>query len=157
MPKFRFRLATFQKLREAVRDERQAALNEALQVDDVLAQRERETRGELAAIVQRARAGVGPGPVDVDLLIETQRYDLALRSRLTQLQQQRKTLAAEIERRRLILVEANRDVRVLEKLHDKQLAQHREDESVRERKQLDEIAQQRACQVEYEEAVGWEN
>ena len=157
MPKFRFRLATFQKLREAVRDERQAALNEALQIDDLLAERQRETNRDIAAALSRARAGVGPGLVDVDMLIEVQRYDLALRGQLAQLQRQRQTLAGEIERRRAALVEANRDVRVLEKLHDKQLTRHREEESVRERKQLDEIAQQRACQRESEEAIAWES
>jgi flagellar protein FliJ len=157
MPKFHFRLATFQKLREAVRDEWQAALNEALRIDDLLAEREGATSREIAAALSRARAGVGPGAVDVDLLIEMQRYDVVLRWQLAQVQKQRQTLAGEIERRRAALVEANRDVRVLEKLHDKQLTRHQEEETVRERKQLDEVAQQRACGRESEEAIAWES
>ena len=53
-------------------------------------------------------------------------------------------MQGEIERRRLVLAEANREVRVLEILRDKQAAQHRQEEERREMKRLDEVAQQQA-------------
>ena len=53
-------------------------------------------------------------------------------------------MAAEIERRRQALVEADREVRVLEKLRQRQAEQHRRDEDLREVKRLDEVASQQA-------------
>ena len=49
-------------------------------------------------------------------------------------------MAEEIERRRQTLVQANRDVRVLEKLREKQAGRHRQEEDRRETKVLDEVA-----------------
>ena len=53
-------------------------------------------------------------------------------------------MAAEIERRRQALVEADREVRVLEKLRERQLEQHRREEELRETKRLDEVVTQQA-------------
>jgi flagellar FliJ protein len=150
MPKFNFRLATFLKLREAFRDERQAELAEVYRADEILVERDGEVRREMAAQQQSARQGVAPGPVNVDRLIGVQRYDLELRGRLALLAHQRQLLSGEIQRRRQALVEANREVRVLEKLRDKQAEKFRAAENYRETKQLDEIAQQRAVHEEAE-------
>ena len=57
---------------------------------------------------------------------------------------QRETVQTEIDRRRQVLAEANREVRVLENLRDKQAGQHRQQEERREMKRLDEVAQQQA-------------
>lgn len=53
-------------------------------------------------------------------------------------------MQGEIERRRQVLAEANRDLRVLENLRDKQAGQHRQQEERREMKRIDEVAQQQA-------------
>ncbi len=53
-------------------------------------------------------------------------------------------MQTEIDRRRQVLAEANREVRVLENLRDKQAGQHRQQEDRREMKRLDEVAQQQA-------------
>ena len=82
MPKFNFRLATFLKLREAFRDERQAELAEVYRADQILVERDAEVRREMAAQQQSARQRAAPGPIDVDHLISTQRYDLELRGQL---------------------------------------------------------------------------
>ena len=150
MPQFHFRLATFLRLREATRDERQAELAEVYRADEILAAREGEVRQEMAAQQQSARQGAAPGPINVDRLIGTQRYELELRGRLALLTHQRQLLAGEIQRRRQALVEANREVRVLEKLRDKQLEKFRAAENYHDLKRLDEIAQQRAVREEAE-------
>ena len=74
-----------------------------------------------------------------------QRYEVTLRAYEKQALEQRKRVAAEIERRREALLAANRDVRVLEKLREHQLQRHRDDENRRDIKRLDEIAGQRAA------------
>ncbi len=68
-----------------------------------------------------------------------------MKAQRSQLDGQRETLATEIEHRRLALVEANREVRVLEKLREKQVTRHRRDENRRETKVLDEVAGRRAA------------
>lgn len=144
MSKFKFRLAALLRLREATRDERRAALAEAYRVDDVLRQRLDGVAGELNGLKIAWRQAAGPGIVDVDRLVESQRYELALRSRQAELERQRENVAAEIQRRRQALIEADREVRVLEKLRERQAEQHRREEERRDAKSLDEVAQQQA-------------
>ena len=146
MAKFRFRLATLLRLREAARDQRRHVLAEAYRVDDVLRRRIEVAERELDALRQRTRQMAGPGAVNVDQLLEAQRYELALRAGQQQLDKQRQAVAEEIERRRHDLAEAGRDVRVLEKLREKQSRRHAIEEGRRDIKMLDEVAQRRAVQ-----------
>ncbi len=145
MAKFKFRLATLLRLREATRDERRRQLAEAYQADDLLNERIDEVMQRLTGLRNRYRRYSGPGTLDVDRLVETQRFEMAMKAQRSQLDGQRETLATEIERRRLALVEANREVRVLEKLREKQVTRHRRDENRRETKVLDEVAGRRAA------------
>jgi flagellar protein FliJ len=145
MPKFKFRLATLLKLREAARDERRLELAEAYRVDDMLRQRLDGIRDELDGLRRQCRADASRGPVDVDRLMESQRYELSLNAQQRDVQAQRETVAAEMERRRLALVEANREVRVLENLREKQTARHRQEEDRREINRMDEVSQRRVA------------
>jgi len=148
MQPFRFRLATLLRLREAARDERRSALAEAFQVDDLLRRQREGVAEELQRLKTLCRVAAGPGQVDVDRLVEAHRFELALRAHGKALDRQREAVAAEIERRRQALAEANRDVRVLEKLRERQAGRHRKEQDRRERKQLDEVALQRSLREE---------
>lgn len=139
MPKFQFRLATLLRLREAVRDERQIALAEAYRADDVLRQRQEELAAELVQLKGSCRQAAAPGQVDIDRLLAAQRYELSLRAAGVQVSQRREQIGAEIERRREAVVQANRDVRVLEKLRERQADRHRDEEAHREIRLLDEV------------------
>ena len=123
MPKFKFRLATLLRLREATRDERRAQLAEAYRVDDVLAAADCG-RGRGTRRAPRAAAARRSGRARSTSIGWSTRSATNWRSRrlAAQLEQQRQAVAAEIERRRQALVEANREVRVLEKLREKQAA-----------------------------------
>jgi flagellar protein FliJ len=144
MPKFTFRLATLQRLREAACDERRVELAEACRVDDVLRERLDRLSGEIDRIRDDCRRAAAPGEVEVDRLVEAERYEQSLMSQHAQLVQQRETMAAEIQRRRQALLDAHRDVRALEKLRDRQADQFRQEEDRREAKRLDEAAQLQA-------------
>ncbi len=144
MSKFKFRLSTLLRLREAARDERRAELAEAYRVDDTLRQQLQRTDQELQSLRAQRRQGMQPGAVDVDRLVESQRYEMTLGAQRLQIVRQRETVQGEIERRRQVLAEANRDLRVLENLRDKQAGQHRQQEERREMKRIDEVAQQQA-------------
>jgi flagellar FliJ protein len=80
------------------------------------------------------------GALDVNWLLTTQRYQLALEAQAKQLAEQASRLAEEVERRRAALVEGDREVRVLDKLEERQRAAHRIAAGRTETKQLDEVA-----------------
>ncbi len=144
MARFLFRLAALLRLRESRRDECRAALAEAYRIDEVLAKQIDNLKRELEALRTFCRMKVGPGRVEIDRLVEAQRYDLVVQAQQKRLAEQRQTVAAEIERRRQALVEADREVRVLEKLRERQAEQHRAAEERREAVRLDEVATQQA-------------
>ena len=141
MPQFQFKLKPVLRLRIAERDDRRARLAEAYHAERILRDRLAQAEAERASVREMVRAASSPGQVDVDALLRTHRYELVVAAQVFSIQQQLKQVAEEIERRRLVLVEADRQVRVLEKLRDRQLAEFQQQEFKREMKQLDEIAQ----------------
>jgi len=145
MQGFTFRLATLLRVREAARDERRMELAEACRVDDLLRRQSDGLAEEMGRLRKGCRVAAGPGTVDVDRLVEAHRYELALRARSHTVARQREVVATEIERREQALVEANREVRVLEKLRDRQVRKYRAEQNRREIKELDEVAVQRAA------------
>lgn len=143
MKKFAFRLATLQRLRENLRDERRSQLADAYRADEILEEQEQRLAQEQNAMSAALRDGAGPGEIEVDRLLADHRYSLLLMAQHRHLSQQRQAVAQEIERRRQLLIEADREVRVLEKLKEHQLQRHRDEENRQEIKQLDEVAQRR--------------
>ncbi len=140
MARFKFRLKTLLTLREADRDQRRAQLAEAYAADRKLKQRREELEYELSVQGEQFRHGISPGRVDVDWLLAANRYELVVRAELNVIAGHEKTLAAEIERRREAVVAADREVRVLEKLRERQLTEHQQQQALAEMKHLDEVA-----------------
>lgn len=140
MPPFQFRLKTLLRMREAVRDERRGELAEAYRAEEALLARMREVERDLEALKVHSRRGMAPGVLDVDALIDAQRYELLLLAQKQGLQQHQEALAAEIERRRQALVAADREVRVLEKLREVRRQEHLREEHRQDIKFLDEVA-----------------
>ena len=143
MAKYKFRLATLQKVREARRDRERAALAEAFRAEQVLADRRAELAAEAAELQTLQRSAVAGPLLDVNRLLEAQRYELVLKAQAVELAQKVAMLAVETERRRQLLIEADRDVRVLERLDERHLGEHRRREQRFEVKQLDEVANRR--------------
>ena len=143
MAKYKFRLATLQKVREARRDRERAALAEAFRAEQVLADRRAELAAEAAELQTLQRSAVAGPLLDVNRLLEAQRYELVLKAQAMELAQKEAMLAVETERRRQLLIEADRDVRVLERLDERHLGEHRRREQRLEVKQLDEVASRR--------------
>jgi flagellar protein FliJ len=145
MKKFKFRLATLQRLRENVRDQRRGQLGEAYRADEILQEQETRLEQEQAGLAATLREAAAPGEIEVDRLLADHRYALLLGAQRQHLSQQRKAVAQEIDRRRQLLIEADRDVRVLENLEKRQRERHREEENRQEIKLLDEVAQRRVA------------
>lgn len=142
MTTFHFRLATLLQLRESVRDERRLQLAEAQRTDIELQGQLERLHAQQERILSDCRRAGGPGEVDVPRLVTAHRCSAALRSQAAELERRRQDLAGEIGRRRETLLEADRDVRTLEKLRETQLQAYRQDESRQQAKQLDEVALQ---------------
>ena len=140
MPQFHFRLATLQRLRESDRDERRGQLAEAQRAEQIVIERIAAIDNEIEQLRTQCVEATRPGKVDVDLLMESQRFELILKLERQTAEQQRQLVAAEVQKRRDALVAVDREVRVLEKLRDTQLERHRQDEEKRDMQQLDEIA-----------------
>ncbi len=140
MAKFRFRLATLQKLREIQRDELRSKLAEAVQAQQILEEQLDEVATEIAHLQAIRRAAVTSGQVHVEPLLEAQRYQDVLLAQQATMREQTRLLMAEIERRRAAVIEADRQVKVLEKLHERKLDEFRQVRQRAEIKVLDEIA-----------------
>jgi flagellar FliJ protein len=140
MSSFRFRLETLLRLRLADRDQRRAELAKAQRAEDVLLVQADGLARERAETCELSRKLASPGAADVDRLIASHRYELVLKARAGQLAGQLEQVRAEVSRRRQVLVEADRQVRVLEKLREKQQTAHNLREERREQKLLDERA-----------------
>ena len=139
MPRFKFRLSTLLRVREATRDDRRGQLAEAYRIDAYLVAQREALVDEAATEKRRYGESLG-GAIDVDRLVAMHRYELVLRSEIHSLDEQRRNVAAEIERRRLALVAAETEVKVLEKLREKQHERQRAAEALAELKVLDEVA-----------------
>jgi len=139
---FRFRLETLLRLRIAERQERRAELAKALRAEEMLRAEQGRLAAEQSNVAERARALKAPGAANVDALLSTHRYEMVLAAKSRQLAQQMMQVAAETERRRQVLVEADRQVRVLEKLRERQAAAAKAEAERLEVLQLDEMATQ---------------
>lgn len=137
---YRFRLATLLKLRDQTRDERRRDLAQAYEAERILRGRMGDIQSEIAATQERTRQAASLGDVDVEALLNTRRYELLMKSQAARAAAQMAQVLEEIERRRIALLHADRDVKVLEKLRERQLEQYVEAQRRLESKELDEAA-----------------
>jgi flagellar protein FliJ len=141
---FRFRLSTLLRLRENLRDECRQQLAAAQRAHQIILDRIAQLEAEFADLRLRIGDFCAPGPLNVDRLLDAGRYELALKGQRSAADEQRQTVEAEVERRRQALVEADRAVKTLEKLREREATRHRQDEQRRESKLLDATALQTA-------------
>ena len=143
MSRFIFRLQTLLKLRTAKRDQCREQLADAYQVDGVLEQQLKEIQQIITQARQLRHEASQPGEINVDGLLDSHRHALILRAEFQTITNQREQVHAEIERRRLALVEADRAIKVLDKLRDNQMMKHLAAQEKSEIRQMDEIALRR--------------
>lgn len=140
MARFRFRLQTLRRLRETYRDEQRARLATAFEAERILAEQRQLVAVEIVGLGEARRRLMQQSALDVNQLLASQRYQLTLEAHSRALAGQAEKLAAEVERRRQAVVEADREVRVLDKLEERQRLEHRKAAARAEAKLLDEVA-----------------
>ena len=141
MPKFQFRLKTLLAMHQSTRQERRAQLAEGLAAERDLEQAHAECRaraGRAGAIVSTARAVGEPStsndwrpPIDTEACCDRGWPPWPRMPR---------RCATEIEARQQALAEAEREVRVLDKLRERQHERFRYEQARREINAADEVA-----------------
>lgn len=137
-----FRLETVARLREARRDATRAQLADALRAAQVLEERQTDLRGRFAELVEQRRKA--SETANTAWLLNAGRYELVLRSDEKTLNDNVKAIELEIDRRRIAVAEAEREVRVLELLREKHQREQQIKEAKRDARRLDEFASIRA-------------
>ncbi|MCA9240536.1 MAG: flagellar export protein FliJ [Planctomycetales bacterium] len=140
MPPFNFRLQPIRRLREARRDELRGQLADAHRAAEVLADQRRQIADELADIRRLQGDAAKRRLLNVNQMMESQRYALVLEGQEAALREKAKLVESEIERRRQAVVEAEREVKALDKLEEKQRLKHQHESQRLEAKLLDEVA-----------------
>src|SRR5262245_22273493 len=103
MPAFQFRFQTLLRLRESERQQRRFELAQAYEADQILRRQVDAVTAELATARQTLRQAAAPGVIDVDRLLELQRYALNVQVQVHGLHGRQNQLRDEIERRRSVL------------------------------------------------------
>lgn len=140
MAKYRFRLATLRKLRESHRDELRGKLAEAYHAAEKLEEQQLAIGDEILVLQDTQRCATTGATTNINGLLEAQRYQAILRAQQGTLRDQSKMLSAEVERRRQNVIEADQQVRVLDKLDERQQLDHQQTLNRAEVRELDEIA-----------------
>ena len=100
---------------------------------------------DLDDLNQLRQARTATGPVDIDLFVGASRYEAILRAELAAIAGMRQRWPPKSSGAQQALMAADRDVRMLEKLHEKQRELHRQAKAA-EMKQLDEFAARQSWQ-----------
>ncbi len=148
MARFQFALESLLSLRRGEYRQRQSLLAQSLAALADLQQHRAEIERKLAVHQESSRGAIGPGALDVAAVIAAQQYAAGLRSALLELDSQRDAIDAEIELRRRDVIDADQQVRVLDKLRQRRRLSFQAGQSRAAANQLDEVAQRRSASRE---------
>jgi flagellar export protein FliJ len=134
----RSRLKGLLQLRKAHRDECRGELAETLRAQGQLREQREALEDEID--LMRMQRAVNAGAVNIEQLRETARYASQLRSRQKTLEQELQAATSEAERRHKALVEADQQLRIIERLQTRQTELHQAEQQRHEQRQMDEMA-----------------
>jgi flagellar export protein FliJ len=136
---FKFRLQCLLRLRESQRDEARLLLADLLRQDALLI----DDQAALDGAVATARTELGTtsvlGPVDLARHRDLQSFETGLRQRRRSIDTARRALEPQIAERRQALAAAQRELRLLEQLAEREAAEHRTAMERAAQRELDEL------------------
>lgn len=141
MKKFQFRLERLAKLRERTRDQKKIALAEAIQYRMRIEGQIEQIQHVREAEKSQRRDGLQSSVPSVEDAIQSQVFDGLLQRYQGQLGRQLEQVSLVVEQRRDHLREAEKGVRILEKLESKLKARYDVRIDSAERQLMDEFAQ----------------
>jgi flagellar FliJ protein len=144
---FRFRLQPLQKIRENVRQERQAELAKALEAETIVREKLESIQHEIAATKEDGRKFASGGAINVEFLIGLRRHEAFLLAQKADVENRLEQVLTEVARRRQAVVEADKDVKMMEKLHEVQKEKYDAAMVAKEIVNMDEIASQKRRRI----------
>lgn len=141
MRTFVFRFAALLRYRRNRRDLTRQLLAQTLAAQRELVGRRAELEAVQHELQDELRAGGQQGPLDIDRLAARRYYAGRLAGELLGLERNEELVTHQLSLCRQALLEADRDVKVLEKLEERQQADFRYEQERREGRELEEAWQ----------------
>ena len=142
MGAFTFRLQSVLKVRREARDQARYELARALQAETILKTQQEEGQEEVRQLLSQLVKAQTTGEISVDWIMELRRYEVVLKTQHAQVLEQMEQVGGEVERRRDLLANADREVKVLERLEAKKKNEWLKREQRLEQVENDEAAGQ---------------
>jgi flagellar protein FliJ len=139
MSRYKFRLQSVLDLQTMQRDQKRGELAEAFGILHALELRRAELNAQQQELQGLYRTPHGECQMDVQRVVELQRYEQVLRGLLEELSVQDAYWAQETQCRQANLEQADREVKVLEKIDQRQRQERRQRQRNRVVQELDEI------------------
>lgn len=131
------------RLRQAALDAARQSLADALRAEGVLQEERRGVMDDLSRELDDRQSDLRTIGCDPTKLLASQRYESALRARLSSIDDNAAKVAEEVARRQLAVAEARRQTRVIELLNERAERRHRLEAERAESRVLDEHAARR--------------
>ena len=141
---FTFRLDPLITLRDNELKECQAELAKAYHARQMVEETRLKFEKDIEESLQSAREMMESGTIDVNFLLTLQDHKTYRTAQLAKIAEDLKQIDEEIERRRVLVVAANKELKIVEKLKEKRYEKYLEEENKAEMKILDEIAGNRS-------------
>jgi flagellar FliJ protein len=137
---FQFRLAPLITIRDNVLKEKQGELAKAYEARRIVEEKLYKIEQELNENQELGRRIVQSGNIRVDYLLGLRRQEMFLKAEQADMIQKRQMIDEEIERRRTEVIEADKNLKIIEKLKEKRYEKYQTEENRKETIMMDEIA-----------------
>ena len=137
---FKFRLEPLITIRDNKLKERQRELAKAYEARRIVVEAQQKIEQELEEGQQSVREMSQSETIDVNFLLAFQRHKAYRLLQLEKIQGDLKQIDEEIARRRAAMIDANKDLKIVEKLKEKRYDKYLEEENNAETKVMDEIS-----------------
>ncbi|MDR0706171.1 MAG: flagellar export protein FliJ [Planctomycetaceae bacterium] len=137
---FRFRLEPLITIRDNTLKEKQGELAKAYEARRIVEDKQRELEQELVENVTAGRQRLQTGTIDIEFLLGLRRHEAYLNAQIEVVRGHLRQIDEEIERRRNAVLEANKELKIIEKLKEKRYEKYQTEENRKETIRLDEIA-----------------
>jgi flagellar FliJ protein len=140
---FTFRLEPLISIRDNVLKQKQAELAKAYEARRIIEETKSKIEKNIEDNLQSAREMQQSRQIDVKFLFATRQHEIFLFAQLEEIRRHIRMIEEEIEVRRNAVIEANKELKIIEKLKKKKHEKYLAEENRKETIQMDEIASRR--------------
>ncbi|MDR1964037.1 MAG: flagellar export protein FliJ [Planctomycetaceae bacterium] len=137
---FQFRLEPLITIRDNVLKEKQGELAKAYEARRIAEEKKQELEQELSENVAAGRQRMTAGAIDIEFLLGLRRHEMYINAQMDVVQGHLRQIDEEIERRRIAVMEAHKELKIVEKLKEKRYERYQTEENRKEIIRMDETA-----------------